>query len=145
MLKILEKEGLVVSATELKGKRESRKFEITDAGKKEFLEWIEKEPEKESRRNELLLKLFFGKNIKTEEIINKLNLRLAKVKKEYEQFIDIQENILSKISDENKNKIFWGITLRNGILLSEAEMKWISESIRALKKELLVNNLQIKL
>jgi DNA-binding PadR family transcriptional regulator len=134
MLKILEKEGMVASKSELKGKRESRKFEITDAGKKEFLEWMGKTTEKESRRNELLLKLFFGKNVNPEESIKKLHLRLAKVKKEYEQFIDIQDNVLAKLPDDYPNKIFWSITLRNGILLTEAEIKWIVESIKALKK-----------
>lgn len=134
MLKILEKEGMVASKCELKGKRESRKFEITDAGKKEFLEWMEKTTEKEGRRNELLLKLFFGKNVNPEESIKKLHLRLSKVKKEYEQFIDIQDNVLAKLPDDYPNKIFWSITLRNGILLTEAEIKWIVESIKALKK-----------
>lgn len=135
MLKLLESEGKVTSKSELKGERESRKFAITKEGKKDFLAWMELDPERANRRSEFLLKLFFGATASPERALEMLSLRLERVKVELEKFKEIEKSVLSCVPETDKNKIFWGITLRNGIFSCEADIKWIKESIKVIDTE----------
>ncbi len=135
MLKTLENEGKVKSRTEYSGKRESRIFEITPRGKKEFLSWMEMPAEIDKRRNEFLLKLFFGGNVSKEKILQKLFSRLEKVQKLKRKFKSIECDTFSKISDEHPHKAFWYMTLRHGLIAVLAEIKWLNECIAILKKK----------
>jgi PadR family transcriptional regulator, regulatory protein AphA len=134
MLKILEKEGKVKSRSEYAGKRESRVFEITPKGKKEFLSWIEMPTEIDKRRNEFLLKMFFGANVSKEKILQKLFSRLETVQELKRKFKSIERDTFSKISDDNSHKMFWYMTLRSGLIDAQAEIKWINECINILKR-----------
>jgi PadR family transcriptional regulator, regulatory protein AphA len=135
MLKTLEKEGKVKSRAEYSGKRESRIFEITPQGKKEFLAWMEMPTEIDKRRNEFLLKLFFGGNVSKEKILQKLFSRLEKVQALKRKFKSIERDTFSKISDDNPHKMFWYMTLRHGLIAVLAEIKWLNECINIVKKK----------
>jgi PadR family transcriptional regulator, regulatory protein AphA len=133
MLKTLEEEGKVKSKSEYVGKRESRVFEITSKGKKEFMSWMEMPTEIDKRRNEFLLKLFFGANVSKEKILQKLFSRLEKVQELKRKFKSIERDTFSKISDDNPHKVFWYMTLRSGLIDVQAEIKWLNECIKTLK------------
>jgi DNA-binding PadR family transcriptional regulator len=135
MLKILEKEEKVVSQREATGKRERTIFHITDDGKKEFLVWMALPPEKENRRSELLLKLFFGGNTTSKEILKQLHLRMQKVQETKETFKHIETNVLSSVPNKYRHKNFWKMALRYGTLHSEAEITWLTECIKILEKK----------
>jgi PadR family transcriptional regulator AphA len=135
MLKMLEAEGKVTATRELVGKRERTIFAITQSGKDEFLAWMAQPAEEENRRSELLLKVFFGAHVPTEEIIQQLALQQQKAREEKKQFKSIEENILSPISDEYEHKQFWIMTLRYGVLHADAELKWIDECFKMLGKK----------
>jgi PadR family transcriptional regulator, regulatory protein AphA len=135
MLRILEAEGLVKAKSEFVGKRERRIFEITQAGKDEFSSWLALPAESENHRNELLLKLFFGANTTKEENLKQFYLKLERCKEIKRTFKNIQENVITPISDENPNKLYWMLTLRNGIIRVAAEIQWIEECINILEKD----------
>lgn len=135
MLKILEKEGKVVSQRESTGKRERTIFQITDDGKKEFLAWMALPPEKENRRSELLLKLFFGGNTTSKEILKTLYARIQKIQETKETFKQIETAALSSVSEKYPHKRFWKMALRYGTLHSEAEITWLTECIKILEKK----------
>ena len=135
MLKILEKEGKVVSQRESTGKRERSIFQVTDAGKKEFLAWMALPPEKENRRSELLLKVFFGGNTPSKEILKTLYARMQKVQETKETFKHIETDVLSSVSDKYSHKRFWKMALRYGTLHSEAEIAWLTECIKILERK----------
>jgi DNA-binding PadR family transcriptional regulator len=135
MLKILEAEGKVTVKSEFVGKRERKIFEITQAGKDEFLAWMATPAEKENRRNELLLKLFLGATVATEDIVKQLALHQQKALKIKKEFKSIENDVLSNVSNEHPHKRFWLMALRYGILHNEAELAWLDECFNVLEKK----------
>ncbi|MFA6990447.1 MAG: PadR family transcriptional regulator [Candidatus Babeliales bacterium] len=133
MLKTLEDEKKVKSRSEFIGKRERRIFEITASGKKEFTTWMALPTESGTTRNELLLKLFFGANTTKEEIIKHLNTELAKCQEIKKQFKELENNILSNVSNSYPHKIYWEMALGNGVLSIETELKWLKKCIQKLE------------
>jgi DNA-binding PadR family transcriptional regulator len=133
MLKKLEAEKLVTSHSEFVGKRERQIFEITPAGKKDFSAWLALPAAGEARRIELLLKIFFGANAAKEVTLKQLLRYKEKIEKIERQIKNVEENVLSKISDKNPHKMFWVMALQNGILRVKAEAQWIAQCLKTLK------------
>jgi PadR family transcriptional regulator, regulatory protein AphA len=134
MLKTLESEGLVTSHSEFVGKRARNIFEVTDAGKQEFEQWLALPAEGETRRNELLLKIFLGGNGTPDETINQLTRHEQKIARMEQQFKNIEETVLTQVSDSHPHKIYWTMALRNGIISVTAEKEWVAECFKMLKK-----------
>src|SRR5271156_3254981 len=59
MLKVLAKEGKLLSKTAYVGKKKKEVFSITEAGREEFKVWQMSPTGSETPRNEFLLKFFF--------------------------------------------------------------------------------------
>jgi DNA-binding PadR family transcriptional regulator len=135
MLKILEKEGKVQSRDELVGKRARKIFEITQAGKNEFVAWMGLPAESESHRDELLLKLFFGANTSKEEIIKQLQSKLQQYKKKKAEFTIIEIDAFSQVPDTNIHKLFWQMTLKNGIMHCDSQIAWIKDCLQVLENK----------
>jgi PadR family transcriptional regulator AphA len=135
MLKMLEAEGKVTSKTEFVGKRARKIFEITQAGKDEFLAWMALPAENETHRDELLLKLFFGANTTKDEVLKQLQLKLQQSKKKKAQLTIVEIDTLAQISDSNPHKIFWQLALKNGIMLYDAQIKWLIDCINCLENK----------
>src|SRR5438270_3582706 len=60
-LKVLDDRGLIAAGSP--GRRESRPYAITPAGRKAFAAWIAEEPGQEQIRFPLLVTLWFGKHL----------------------------------------------------------------------------------
>lgn len=131
ILKQLLKEGLVTLSVENEQSARPRKvYSITKSGKSELEEWLSKEPAIYQGRNELLLKVFFAEHTQPEvtiEHITKYRAKLAEKLKEYE---NIWER--SKKNKEQKRSIR-SLTLRSGILMSQAKLQWCDEALKLLK------------
>ncbi len=84
MLKVLAKEGKVVSEIAYVGKKKKEIFSITEKGIEEFKTWLKMPTVDETPRNEFLLKLFFVTEPK--EIVRLFRERLEKVKKIHEEY-----------------------------------------------------------
>src|SRR5690348_3777539 len=63
MLKVLAKEGKVLSEIAYAGKKRKEIFSITELGLADFKAWFESPTGSETARNEFLLKLFFVTDI----------------------------------------------------------------------------------
>jgi len=135
MLKTLEAEGKVTAKSEFVGKRERKIFAITQAGKDEFLAWMAMPAEKENRRNELLLKLFFGAALPKEEMIKHLALRQQKMLETKKAFKSIETTVLTEVADEDQQKRFWLMALRYGQIHVDADLKWLDECCKVLEKK----------
>jgi PadR family transcriptional regulator, regulatory protein AphA len=133
MLKILEKEKCVESKVEYTGKRGRKIFKITSLGKKKFSSWMEYPAETETRRDELLLKLFFGATTTTKNNLIHLKRHLDMCINEKRKFEKIQNVFLPQIKENNPNKIFWEMTLENGIMYFESEIKWTKQCIKKME------------
>jgi hypothetical protein len=89
--------------------------------------------ESDKHRDELLLKLFFGANAQNKYIIKHLYEKLQKSLETKKRYEHIGKNIFPEISSKNPHKIFWEMTLKNGMMLNEANLRWIQECIKILE------------
>ncbi len=127
-LKILEIEGLVKSKSKLQSKGvEKIIYSITSLGEKELVGWLKKEVEIPIYRNELLLKLFFGKKISVTENLKHLESQKLKTEKSVSKFEDILKKG-NKLYSKNPNQLFWLSTVKYGIEIFKAELKWIEST-----------------
>jgi PadR family transcriptional regulator, regulatory protein AphA len=133
ILKQLVEEGLATSHTEKQeGKPERYVYTLTDSGLEELRHWLTEPIEHIVERNELLLKLFFGRQ-------NTIADNIEHVK----QFQKLQEQLLHKYRGieaylkencaENADLYYSLITLRYGILRCQALLTWCEETIDTLR------------
>ena len=132
ILKQLVEEGLATSHTEKQeGKPERYVYTLTGKGLEELRQWLTEPIEQMVERNELLLKLFFGRQITPAENIEHV-----------QQFQKLQEQLLQKYRGiemylkancaDNADMCYSLITVRYGILRCQALLSWCEETIGTL-------------
>ena len=131
----LTKETLVqLEGKQQKGKKVSYIYSITNEGRTVLHKWLEETIErKHIRRDEELLKLFFGTNVSFDTSIKLLAQRAKGVQEKLEHFLEIQKGIEEK--NTSSHSLYWLLSLKNGIAVCEAELKWCHDSIRVLKTQ----------
>lgn len=133
ILKQLVREELAVVEEVVSSKgRTKKEYSITEKGRKALQTWLTEPIEKHIIRDELLLKLYFGEHIGEEASIehietlkNDIQSRLNTYK-EIEQFLETLKH--------KKSAHYWLLTLRHGIIISEAKLKWCEECIERLNE-----------
>jgi DNA-binding PadR family transcriptional regulator len=123
MLKVLAREGKVLSEIAYVGKKKKEVFSITEAGREEFRAWLDAPTNEETPRNEFLLKLFFVTNRK--EMLRLFRERLEKVEKIHEEYKNIEER-LEGIADSPRKMVRLK-ALRYGLALLESEIQWLND------------------
>jgi len=123
MLKVLAKEGKMLSEIAYVGKKKKEVFSITEAGREEFRAWLDAPTSEETPRNEFLLKLFFVTNRK--EMLRLFRERLEKVEKIHEEYKKIEER-LKGIADSPRKMVRLK-ALRYGLALLESEIQWLND------------------
>ena len=97
ILKRLTEEGLVASSEENEpGKRSKKVYTLTHDGEDALVDWLHQEPTTFNFRNEFLLQLFFGLNIKRKANIEKIKEYQQALKKQLKLFGSIEERIREK-------------------------------------------------
>ena len=125
MLKVLAKEGKVLSEIIYVGKKKKEIFSITETGRAEFKAWLERPTGSETPRNEFLLKLFFVTD--QEEMVRLFQERLEGTEKIYEEYKKIEER-LENLADFPSQAIRLK-ALRYGMAQIALEIKWLKEGI----------------
>ena len=134
-LNMLEKNGFIkrISIEDNNYKRKKFQYEITDSGKQILEKWLVNSKAINDLKYETLLKVFFGgtvnQKITIETIIKfeneiKINLKILKTYKEN----------LSKTL-ENKDHVYYYLTVLFGVNTYEGYLKWCEESLDYLKKD----------
>ncbi len=133
ILKKLEKDGLVKKLTRQSGNYHAKNvYTLTTAGKREFLDWLRESPEETPVRNEMLLKLFFGRQNDRHEVESMI---MAERKKN-EELLKIYGEVAKKISAiKSDDYPYWNYTLKFGIRRSEMIISWCNETLELLKKK----------
>lgn len=126
MLKVLTREGKVLSKTVYVGKKKKEVFSITEEGREEFKIWLESPTGTETPRNEFLLKLFFVTD--RQEMFRLFQERLDKIEGIHEEYQKIEER-LEGIADSSQKEVRLK-ALRYGMALLESEIQWLNEEIR---------------
>lgn len=122
-LKLLAKEELVSVEQVYVGKRRKEIFTITKAGRKAFLEWFERPPDKDLHREEFLLKLFFTDETTEEQMQHHCDEKLRELKKLYENYKEIEDFLIKQSPQKN----YWLKTLRMGLAHLELDITLLQE------------------
>lgn len=130
ILKQLIEEGLATShAEKQEGKPERYVYTLTEQGTKELQRWLAEPVEYVVERNELLLKLYFGrhvpvaKNIEHVRTFQQLQRQLLKKYENIERHLQNDPDLLYPL-----------LTLRHGIHRCRALLAWCEETLATLEK-----------
>jgi len=115
------------------GRPDRHIYSITPAGRKHFQKWLETETEPDRLRIELLLKLFFGPMAGPETQKRHVEALLHQQTERLKQFEQVERGMLREHEDEDFHP-YWYSTLRFGILVTQARVKWCRETLTRIRK-----------
>jgi DNA-binding PadR family transcriptional regulator len=130
MLRQLEREGLAKART-AKGGRGQTTYAITEAGRAELARWLGEATAPRPPRNELLLKLFFGRYAKPAELRRQLEsyrAERAALAARYEK----TRAMLEAIADPPPHLPYWLLTLRYGESEVAFQLRWADAALATL-------------
>ena len=134
-LKSLEEDGMLESHIEEQEARPDRRvYEITDAGRNDLDLWLgQPETGLESRKETLLVKLFFSANTDQEKLLTQLRLLRDLHQGQMEQYETATSEFIRSIADGMpqlaKDAELWDATRRFGVLFEEMYVRWLDETI----------------
>ena len=129
-LKALEEEGVIVQLPRNEEERKNR-YEITEKGRQELMNWLQEETISQPVRSEFMLKFLFSNNLPKEKVIQILSdyreNQYIKLQESRRMLDDLQQGIKEIFSDREK---YLRATLRRGILNLESSILWCDETIQ---------------
>ena len=132
-LKQLADEGRVAKRSAGPDSRAGRVvYAITPAGRRELRAWLKEPHVPEVPRVELLLKLFFGPEVSTEVSL----AHIARERQDRLEGLEVMRGIEAWLRTERSDAPgfpYWMLTVRQGILSSEATLKWCDEAERTIR------------
>jgi DNA-binding PadR family transcriptional regulator len=132
-LRRLEAERLVERSTERNGARARHVYRVTPRGRAELKRWLAEPVRPEPVRRELLLKLFFGRNV-TPKVL------LAHVRAQRERALQLGRGIAATESqvlreaNGSPDLPYWLLTIRFGKEMSRALVTWADATLAELEK-----------
>ena len=137
-LKQMEKEGWIASTIEHQSGKPNRKvYNITGQGKKELIQWLAEPPEELELRHTMLVKVFFGKQLPPERMVEHLkNWREYHVNllKQYETLAMPAIKYQSKKASYANDAYFWGLSLDYGIRHARMVIEWCDQALKDIEK-----------
>ncbi|MFD1416063.1 PadR family transcriptional regulator [Oceanobacillus jeddahense] len=132
-LKKLEQEELAtIQAASREGKPDRKEYFLTEKGKEVLKDWLE-QPLKQLpiERNEVLLKLFFGRHQTEEQSLFLLEDYKQKLENLYQTYEGIEEGI-ARYNNNHSDAKYWLFTLDYGKRVTGAAIAWCDETIKEL-------------
>ena len=139
-LKKLQKDGMVASHIEPQdGRPDRRVYEITESGRNDLNLWLGRpQTELESRKEGLLVKLFFSANTDKEKLLTQLRLMRDLHQRQMEKFdtstSDFIRGIAEGMPQFAKDAELWDATRRFGVLFEEMYVRWLDETIERVEQ-----------
>ena len=129
-LKIIVEEGLAtVQTTTQEGKPDRNEYFLTEKGKHVLTDWLEKPIEEVPvERNEVLLKLFFGRHQLKNHTLHLLENYQNQLEERYLLYKSIEENI-STTGQGHQDAQYWLFTLDYGKRITRASIDWCESTI----------------
>lgn len=128
----LEGEGLVRRAAS-DGATRAQPFELTVQGREALREWLATEARSLSpERNELLLQLFFGRHADRGVLVGHLRRHRERLVEARDRYRAIERALLA---EDSPDQPYWLITVRHGLALVEAGLRWNAETIAHLQED----------
>jgi len=140
-LRKLEAEGLIVHECNHQSARSGKEiYSVTEEGKKEFVTWLRDFPRVLSgtSSNEFLVRIFFGSNLETDELMTVIERYLQEREEELRVYKQIDEGLDKKMREEGFDRDLFcrRLTVRKGLSIARTEIEWAVEcldELRALK------------
>lgn len=132
VLEVLEKQKLIKKVEQVRKKNDRKRnvYTLTPQGKEALINWLMQEPENIQLRNELMLKIFFGKMVPIEVSIEHIQKRKIELEHRLNHFREIK----NQFSKDNSQEFFYSlITLDHGIKLVTSSLNWCKDAIKTLK------------
>ena len=124
MLRRMAGQGLVKARVKQskKGKPDRQVYSLTPSGQAELRAWLAQPPQPPSPRNELLLKLFFGRGMTPDMVahVERFRSRQRELLQQYSQV----ETWLHREHSKHPDLRYWLITLDYGKRNAEALVEW---------------------
>lgn len=135
-LKLISEEGLAtVSTSSNESKPGKNEYHLTSKGKEVLSEWLEEPIEQVPvERNEILLKLFFGRHQSNDKTIIQLQEYKQKLEARYATYAAI-EQFLTNEKEKGEDTKYWLFTLDYGKRITEAAIDWCIFTLEQLKIE----------
>jgi DNA-binding PadR family transcriptional regulator len=138
MLKIMVEEGYAALIQEDSSGRPDRKvYKLIKKGEEEFLEWLSYPVNyNNSKGNELLVKLFFGRFLPVEENIRRLK-EFRKVLMGHLHNINLTKEFVDERYAGNAQYDYSMIAVRHGQIMIQMKLDWCNESLERLNEQLM--------
>jgi PadR family transcriptional regulator AphA len=135
ILKRMETEGLAKKLViRTKGRPARHVYSITEKGRQLFRAWLMTPPEREVRRNEFLLKLFFAGFMPSQARLDLIEFERSRNAKVLEEYQGLESRKIDKMSSSSPWK-FARLTLSYGKKMGSARVQWCDEVLRKLNKK----------
>jgi len=132
VLKKLTQQGLIVTADEPSSRRNTQRYAITETGRETMRQWLLTNPEKESVRIELLLKLYFSSPQDPSLMIDYISTFMASHQRDL-MILNLFKTELEKIDDPYLNHQNIISVIDFGLKTNQAYLDWCKETIKRLE------------
>lgn len=124
-LKFIVQEGLAeVQISSNPGKPDKNEYNLTSKGRDVLKNWLE-QPMKQLpiERNEILLKLFFGRYQSHEKTVSLIQNYKQELEKRYQTYVAIEQSIMD-FNPNDDDAVYWLFTLDYGKRTTKAALEW---------------------
>ncbi|MDX8359344.1 PadR family transcriptional regulator [Cytobacillus sp. IB215316] len=133
--KLVDQELAVVHIEKVEGKPDRKVYTITEQGRQEFINWLEKPIEKiPIHKNELLLKVFYGQYLTVEQNIEQI-IQYRQKMEDILQTLNTTEQFLISRKKDDPHFDYWMLTLSHGQSIVKATIQWCEDSIDILSNK----------
>lgn len=133
LAKLEQQKQIVAVKSNNKNERNSKKYKITAKGLQSLQEWLPKSAEGPVFRDELMLKLFFGKNMSAKDCLKHVAARRAHLEQDLEYLTEVKRHIETEHAVDIDSP-YWLLCISSGIYGVTAALKWCDEAEKVLQK-----------
>lgn len=116
----LAKEGLVEVVAE--GPRGRKEYEITDKGLAELRHWLIEVPPTQTRRSDMLLRVFFLDKVDPGAARGYLEQQAVQAAQEHEQLLEVRESVIG--AGDDALRVYGGLALEWGLRFTTLHREW---------------------
>ncbi len=136
-LKQMEGQGWIISTVELQEGKPNRKvYRVTEDGRKELLRWLAKPPETPEPRYPMLVKVFFGNQLPTDQFKNHLKCwreYYTDLLNKYEvEVLPIIQRQSTK-AGFSEDSTYWNLSLDFGRRHARMVIEWCDQALKDLE------------
>ena len=134
----MEESGWVLSSVEHQESKPNKKvYEITSDGKEELRRWLRKPIEGEQEKNELMIKVFFGRQMERHELIDIIRelreRKMAFIARSEGEFKQSADHFAQRL-DARDDVPFWLLTLDFGVRKARMIVEWCDSALKILEE-----------